>query len=360
LNNIKKGEIVEYQNLIMKFLSEEISEAELVKLKLWIENNKENRKLFDEINEIWRETNIGTKHNYFNPEKAWEILSIKLGLGKSRDSSVKVVSKNFYRILISAASVACILALGGMSLYLGLKSSIKHMAGPITIVATNEGEKSHIYLSDSTKVYLNSGSRLEYDGQFNIKDRVVKLNGEAYFEVQTNPEKPFIVQTGKVKVTASGTRFNVFSYDNENRVETTLEEGKLEVSVIGKESSNVTPGHQVVYFKDSQEIKILTAAPDTYTSWIENKLRFYDTPFEEVMRTISRRYNVKIEIKNRDLLNLTYSATFIDESIEEIMKYLEKVSPITYKIYFQTSVKDKTYTKPKIEIGLRKKNMTKL
>ena len=90
---------------------------------------------------------------------------------------------------------------------------------------------------------------------------------------------------------------------------------------------------------------------DTYTSWKENMLRFNDTPFEEVLRRIGRKYNVTFEVTNRDLLDLKYTATFIDESIEEVMQMLKTVSPITYKIHYRTSVNDKQYLKPRIVVG---------
>ena len=87
---------------------------------------------------------------------------------------------------------------------------------------------------------------------------------------------------------------------------------------------------------------------------IKNKLRFNDTPFEEALRRIGRKYNVRFEITNRDLLNLKYTATFIDESIEEVMEMLKTVSPINYKIIKLTSINDKVYSKPKIVVRKRK------
>jgi ferric-dicitrate binding protein FerR (iron transport regulator) len=115
----------------------------------------------------------------------------------------------------------------------------------------------------------------------------------------------------------------------------------------------VKSGQQVVYFVKSKKVLVRDVVTDTYISWKENKLRFNDTPFEEVLRRIGRKYNVRFEI-DPDLLNLKYTATFIDEPIEDVMKMLKTVSPITYKIYYLTSVNDKKYRKPKIVVGKRK------
>jgi transmembrane sensor len=349
----KKEEKMDFNLIIAKFLSQEISDEELLLLKTWLDQDPENRRIFDEENELWQATGTRTKIDHFNSDTAWIKISSKLGLGSSDQNNVTVLRKNQFRWLIAAASLACLIALGGFTLYLSLKSSIKNgSAIPMTSIVTKEGEKSHIYLSDSTKIFLNSGSTLEYDENYNKEDRVIKLIGEAYFEVHTNPSKPFIVKAGDVTVTATGTRFNVLSYDNENRIETTLEEGKIKVLANGKEPIDVSAGEQVVYTKNSKELEVHDVASNTFTSWTENKLKFYDTPFEEAMRGISRRYNVKIDITDRELLNLNYTATFIDESIEEVMQYLKNITPITYNIIYQTSIDDATYTKPKIVIGL--------
>jgi ferric-dicitrate binding protein FerR (iron transport regulator) len=154
-----------------------------------------------------------------------------------------------------------------------------------------------------------------------------------------------------MSVSATGTRFNIFSFGNEDRVETTLEQGVITVSIKGTAPVKVKSGQQVVYFVKSKKILVRDVVTDTYTSWTENKLRFNDTPFEEVLRRISRKYNVRFEITNHELLNLKYTATFIDEPIEDVMQMLKTVSPITYKIYYLTSISDKKYQKPKIVVG---------
>jgi transmembrane sensor len=345
---------MEYHNLITKFFAGEISDREMILLKAWLEQNPENRYIFNEENELWQETSVHTKHENYKTDTAWINISSRLGLGKNNSKSFTILSKNNFRILIAAATVACLLALGGLSLWITGKTAFHQIAVGSTIIETNEGEKAHIFLADSTEIILNSGSTLQYNGHYNIKDRIVKFTGEAFFDVSTNPEKPFVVQLDQMSISATGTRFNVFSFGNEDRIETTLEEGVIQVSIRGKEPIKVKSGQQVVYFVKSRKVLVRDVATDTYTSWKDNKLRFNDTPFEEVLRRIGRKYNVVFEITNRDLLNLKYTATFIDESIEEVMQMLKTVSPITYKIYNRTSVNDKQYLKPKIVVGKRK------
>lgn len=337
--------------LINKFFSREITNEEMDLLKSWLEQDKEARRIFNEVNELWQKTGDHSKLDEYNSDKAWMNISSKLNFKMNSSRSVTIIKKNNFIFLMAAATVACLVAIGGISLWITGKKFTNQITANSTIVTTDEGEKAHIFLTDSTEIILNSGSTLEYNGQYNIKDRLVKFTGEAFFNVRTNREKPFVVQLGKMSITATGTRFNIFSYGNEDRIETTLVEGVIQVSIKDREPIHLKSGQQVVYYLKSDKVLVHDVQSDTFTSWKENKLRFYDTPFEEVMRSIARKYNVEFKIKDNELVDLKYTATFINESIEEVMQMLKTVSPITYKIYDRNSVNDSQYLKRNIIVG---------
>jgi ferric-dicitrate binding protein FerR (iron transport regulator) len=341
------------RSLINKFLSGEISDSEIDSLKEWLEEDPANRNIFDEENEIWQEAGIKTKHDYFLADKAWSELSAKLGGGTRKTGRTVTLHRNNFRIILAAATVAVIIAIGSLSLYLSHIGSATKRVAATTFIKTEEGEKAHIILSDSTSIEMNSGTTIEYPDDFNFRDRSVKLSGEAYFNIYKNTKMPFNVHLNKMTITATGTRFNVFSYNDGDRIETTLEEGSIQVAIDGKEIIDVKPGQQVVYFTKSDNAILRDVATDTYTSWKENKLRLNDTPLEEAFRRIGRRYNVTFEIRSYDLLDLKYTATFIDESIEQVMQMLGTVSPIKYKIINRTKINDRNYLKPKIIVEKR-------
>jgi transmembrane sensor len=349
-----KFEEMDFQNLLTKFFAGEISDSEMILLKNWLDSNPENRRIFNEENEFWQEAGIWTKLENYKTDTAWTNMASRLGLGKNHYNSVTVLSRSNCRILLAAAAVACIVAIGSLSLWITGKTSFQKIAASSTVFSTNEGEKAHVCLADSTEIFINSGSTIQYDGDFNLKDRIVKFSGEAFFNVNTNPEKPFVVQVEKMSITATGTRFNVLSFSDEDRIETTLEEGTIHVSANGKDPVTLKSGQQIVYFRRSEKYLVRDVETDTYTSWKENKLRFNDTPFEEVLRRIGRKYNVNFQITDKELLNLKYTATFIDEPIEDVMMMLRTVSPITYSIQYLTSVSDVKYMKPKIIVKKRK------
>lgn len=348
---------MDYNNLIIKFFAGEISEEEFAFLKSWLEEDPENRRIFDKENELWQETAFKSKPEHFSIDKGWFNISSRLGLGRKKIKSVTVVRKTNFVSLIAAACLASVIAIGSISLSIIERQKLNTQNSLSSVISTKEGEKAQILLPDSTVVVLNSGTTIHYDGNFNKKERIVELTGEAFFDVSTNHEKPFTVKLEHMNVIATGTRFNIFSYSNEDRVETTLEEGVVKVSVSGADPIIMKSGEQVVYFVKTNRVRLSEVATDTYLSWKENKLRFNDTPFEEVLRRIGRKYNVTFEITSKDLLSLKYTATFIDESIEDVMQMLSAVSPITYKIYNLTSINDKQYRKPNIVVG--KRNMIK-
>lgn len=344
---------LDYQELIIKFFAGEISDDELALLKSWLSQDKKNRQVFDQENELWQESDIQTRLGHFNADLAWENISTKLRL-KSKDSrSLFLIRTKSVKKWSIAASIVCIMIIGSLALWISGKDFNKQIANA-TIITTQDGEKSHILLSDSTEITLNSGSKFMYDNQYNLNNRIVKLEGEAFFDVHTNSKKPFVVQLDRMSISAIGTKFNVLSFDNEDRIETTLVDGKVQISINGHDSMQLKTGQQAIFSKHSGEIEIREVLTETYTSWKENKLRFNDAPMEETLRRIARKYNVTFELTNKDLLDLKYTGTFIDEPIEEVMQMLKVVSPITYKINYRTLATDKIYLKPEIVIGLRK------
>jgi ferric-dicitrate binding protein FerR (iron transport regulator) len=343
----------DYRELLIKFFAEEISEEELDLLKKWLSASPENKRIFDEENELWRESSTRINLDNFNVDLAWDSISSKYDF-VSGERAITVFRKNNIRFITVAATFALIIITGSVALLFKARQTLNHLSASQIFVSTNYGDKAHVILPDSSEIILNSGSKVQYDGNYNIKERKVKLNGEAYFQVKTNPEKPFIVKAGKIQVYAIGTKFNILSYENEKNIEATLVEGKVAVITEGKETINLQPDQQAVISKQTGNLVVNDVDSETITAWKENKLRLKDEPLEEALQKIARKYNVVFEVSNRDLYDLRYTATFIDESLEEVMELLKVVLPITYKIYYRTTADDKQYTKPRVVIGLRK------
>ncbi len=202
---------------------------------------------------------------------------------------------------------------------------------------TEPGVKGEVLLPDSSKVWLNSGSKITYPEQFNSKIREVKFEGEGYFEVKSNPNCPMEIITPKgMRIEVLGTTFHIKSYRNDDDEQATLFNGVIDVSRYkdGKQivkSKEIKP-RESVRFVDKEAI--LTHKADTLKkiAWKNGELIFDKTPMREVIKMLERWHGVEIGIENDSVLNNNFTGIFSTESIIQIMELLKFTSPIDYSI----------------------------
>lgn len=221
------------------------------------------------------------------------------------------------------------------------------------------GSKTIVQLPDGSKVFLNHGSKLKYPQKFVGVTREVALTGEGYFNVAPNTAKPFIVNVNNLNIKALGTEFNVLAYPNEKTIETTLVNGvvvleELNESMVKRTLGKIEPGQHVKY--NTQNRKIISTIGDTekYISWKDGKLIFKNEPIEQIANRLNRWYNVEIVFANNDVKKLSYTATFVDETLFQILDLMELATPIKYKTLPRQKLKDGTFSKQKIIIDLKK------
>lgn len=201
---------------------------------------------------------------------------------------------------------------------------------------TTNGGLRHMVLSDGTEVWLNAGSSLKYPGDFTKKERrEVYLEGEAFFDVYENRDKPFIVRTSGVSISVLGTTFNVKSYAKDHVVETTLVSGKVTISSDEVDSLSVTlqPNQQALFSKESRKIE-LKDLHDTgsLTEWRNGWMIFDDEPFSKIQQRLERWYNVTIHVEDPRSLLCTFSGKFKDKTLEEVLEIFSHTVPIRYHI----------------------------
>ncbi|MDM1094873.1 FecR family protein [Myroides odoratimimus] len=195
------------------------------------------------------------------------------------------------------------------------------------------GKTFKLKLSDGTSVVLNSGSKLKYPIYFSDpQQRKVFLEGEAYFEVVTNAEKPFIVETKDISVTALGTGFNVTSYPNDGQCCAVLLHGKVEVQDNKKQNKKIILApNQAANYRSNQLI-LENVDPSNYVSWITGGLWFINDAMPIVFNKIERKYDVRIISEYRGLDDIVLSAKFSKESLEDILKTLKAYKEFDYTI----------------------------
>jgi len=186
------------------------------------------------------------------------------------------------------------------------------------------GKRFEISLSDGTTVHLNAGSSLRYPVKFlNEMKRQVFLEGEAFFDVSEDKEHPFIVSTSEMDVTVLGTEFNVADYPEDSFINTVLVEGSVALSNTNGEQSDTVvrlePGFKAEWNIDSGTATVEQVDTDIYTGWISGKLMIKNVPFKNIIKRLERHYNVKIENNYRELDSQAYTASFNDETIEDVL-----------------------------------------
>ncbi len=194
-----------------------------------------------------------------------------------------------------------------------------------------KGEKLQVMFQDGTKVWINSDTRLKFPVEFKGKTREVMLEGEAYFAVNKNPKKPFLVNAKGLSIKVTGTSFNVKAYSNEKQIITTLDEGKISLLYQHNQKNIETllkPKQKAVFDTEHFAVKLSDASFRENSGWKENKLEFTNTPIEEVAKAIERWYNVKCEIKDPKIKSFNYTITFKNETLHNVLFGLEKLTPV--------------------------------
>ena len=219
------------------------------------------------------------------------------------------------------------------------------------------GVRTIVELPDGSVVHLNSGSRIKYPQNFYGETRDVALIGEGYFEVAHKPEKPFVVNTGRIDVRVLGTEFNLNAYPEDNDIAITLVEGKVLVEEMKNKGKienikELIPGQHVTYEKKTGTLKSNLVKVEKYIAWKDGKLIFENEPIEQVAQRLSRMFNVEIQI-DEEVKKYNYTVTFEDEPLFQILELLSVATPINYKALPRTKNSDGTFSK---QIILIKRN----
>ena len=198
-------------------------------------------------------------------------------------------------------------------------------------ISTPRGGKFKIELPDGSLVWLNAASSLHFPTAFTGKSRKVEMTGEVYFEIARNKDNPFIVNVNGSEVQVLGTHFNVMAYNDEDAVKTTLLEGSVKF-VSGTNSSMLVPGQQSQLLKNG-EIKTLNHVDTDYViSWKNGMFHFENADIEDVMRQLSRWYNVEVVFKGQKLHDPLHAELPLNTNLSDALNALESTGSAKFEI----------------------------
>lgn len=311
-----------YKELIEKYFDGNITDAEIKELSDWIKNDRHLQNWWEEefsksdagINPVLRDKLFARIKEQTQGKEETQ--------GKENSRTIRMNPWKW------AAAIVLPICIAFFTYYL-IDSS--QTVGAPFIVKADKGDKATIELPDGTNVVLNSASQLSYLNNFGENVRRVQLNGEAYFKVAHDEKRAFIVQVGDLEVKVLGTSFNVSAYEDAKDVTVVLLEGK--VGVYAQKISHIMkPGDKIEYNKATHKITATQVHPTDYIEWTKGNMYFEKESLENIMKTLSRIYDVEIRFDSNKLPNEYFTGTIPGGGIQNALNILMLTSPFYYEM----------------------------
>jgi ferric-dicitrate binding protein FerR (iron transport regulator) len=242
--------------------------------------------------------------------------------------------------LIKYASVAAIVTIVvGVSYVMLNSGSVKEQY----ILAANERQRleqtgdsqtKEIELPDGTKIHMNCNSGIEYiQKEFNREKREIWLEGEAYFDVTKQPDRPFIIHSKDITTTVHGTSFNIKAYDSIGEISITVKTGKVEISSGPSVLGLLTPNKQLIYRNETQTHAIANRNWDDVSAWMEKRLVLCDANVNELKIRLKQIYGIEIIVENNALSNSVLNASYpAGTKINSVLQGIGEIYNINYAI----------------------------
>ena len=336
--NKESGHIDE--KLLLRYLLGETEQDEMQQVEEWLQLSEKNQKLLDNYEAVWAEAEKLTPNPVaVDTSLAWAKMSDRVDkyeIEKTTDKS-KTISLNSRLAWISSSAAAIIIIIFGI--YQLLK---KPDIAVQNILLASVENVLHDTLPDGSQIALNTNSKITYPETFSENERRVKLEGEAFFNVEHNKEKPFIIEAGDAFIKVLGTSFNVKAYEN-SELEVIVTDGLVRLFIVDSETMDTSAillkaGQKgKISTKEKKPVYIAEQIPDALF-WMNYTLIFNDTDLKKVFNLLENYYNVKIEVNNKQIYDCRLSTTFSNNSIDDIIKV------ITATFEFEYTKENNTFT----------------
>lgn len=378
----KDQTIIDFE-FIWKKINHTLTEKEEIFLSQWLNENPSHQLYFDKATRYYQEGSVFNGNNT-ETDKAWNALKnngLKGGYNKSRwIASISAAVVAFFMIatfllhpekfstdplsanktkIIKPGTNQALLTLDNGSVH-DLTTSknllltdggaeIKSQGSKLEYTKTSRSEQEIRYntlsiprggefflqLADGTKVWLNSETVLRYPVQFTGKERKVELTGEAFFEVARNEKVPFLVESGDQTIKVLGTEFNISSYNEDQVMKTTLVKGSVEVFIKNQPGikQKLKPNEQSTINKADHQISKQTVDPYQYVAWKEGRFVFQDQNLGEIMKTLSKWYNVNVVFNNEELKKIRFTGNLARYSdFGKVLGKIQKTNEVKFII----------------------------
>ena len=310
--------------LISTYLAGEASEAEEQQLLSWLKASEENRRHYARLKKAFELTggylsvpSAGAAD--IDIDREWDRFKESIGeLNKTRRLSPASL---WLRV---AATVILLVVTGGVLYY---------FTAPNTTVYQTASNRETVTLPDGSRVALNYHTLLSYDPDFGKHDRTVRLQGEAFFEVEADRSKPFIILTEQAKVEVVGTSFNVNAYDSLGEIEVVVQTGVVSFgSNAGDRKVRLVAGQKGTYSKSGERLATSPNDDVNFSSWTTGHIVFVETDLRSVIATLEKTYHAEITVSTDISSSCIVTVTFDHQTLASVLKVLESTLNLKYTI----------------------------
>ncbi|MEX0721170.1 MAG: FecR domain-containing protein [Balneolaceae bacterium] len=329
--------------LLAKYLAKECSSEEYAAVQQWLTKSKENEERMKDFADIW---NLSKEYpetmEDFDVELDWAVLQSRIE-SESKDRPKKVTpSKNILSLNSNWAVFSRVAAIFLMAAFIGVcANKINFQESPVVEsilkeISMDKGQKGSLTLSDGTKVLINSDSKITLPNVFKADVREVYLEGEAYFDVAENPDKPFIIYTRGTVVQVLGTSFSIRAFPEEETIQTVVEEGVVsfrEEKQPVDEGVILTAGKLGRFNLDKKDMVTENVEDmDLYLSWKDGYLKFQKASMKEVRRQLERKYDIKVDFHSEEIGQLQLTAELKSRSLNNVLETISMSLGLQYKL----------------------------
>lgn len=302
------------RELLLKYISGQASQQEKDTVASWIDEDVANlkefmflRKSYDAF--LWQDTD-------------------KLERKPGKMFILSPVTRRFLRI---AAVFVVAFGLGYV-----LTQMLQHGNIEMQRVYVPAGQRTQVILSDGTTVWVNGKSTLTFPNRFTSRTREVELDGEAYFDVQKDPDRKFIIATAhQSAIHVLGTKFNVRAYKEADEITTTLVEGKVDFNFYNanKKPQHIimTSGQKLVYYSQNAKTELHTTSGERELAWKDGKIIFRQTSLRDALGMLAERYNAEFVIRGNVPYDDSFSGTFTNRNLEQILNFINVSSKVRWR-----------------------------
>lgn len=340
------SEELNYQLLASYMAGECTSEEEKI-IAEWAQDSQ-NRKKLEKFKRIWNAAEHKKKGaGEVNLSREWNRLQGRISTrdgkvatkmnrkGKSfRSSSIH----SFGHFAMRIAAIFLVTGLIGVFVYQNWEEPKPEQAKETVLrtISTDNAQRANFTLGDGSSVHLNAGSTVEVPDKFESDRREVYLEGEAYFDVESNPDKPFVIHSRESTIEVLGTSFSIRSYDEDGHVRVVVEEGTVSLKAKDEnqnEEATLSANELGLYNLENSSIeKSEIKDMQLYMSWRDGYLKFQDEPMKNVAKDFERRYGVEVLFDDPDLQELSLTAYLKSRSLKNVLDVIAKSLDITYEL----------------------------